>query len=132
MKLLFESLIVIALAALVAVASWGFRAKALSGRIHYGVPTLTRAAAGRLERAGKPTLWVEVRAEGAFSKSQGHVLHLATWENDLSHLLESWTPGDVIVVTGDPKFREATRKAAERLDRAGLPSVHLLAWEGAQ
>lgn len=127
MKLFLESLAVVLLAIIVAVASWGLRAKSLAGQIHYGVPALTRAEANRLEGAGETVLWLNVQTEGD-SSAQGHVLRLGSWESDLSHLLEVWRPDDILVVTGNRKSREAARKAAERLDRAGLPAVYLLAW----
>lgn len=126
-KLFLQSFAVLLIAAVVAVASWGLRAKSLVGQIHYGVPTLTCAKAEQLEQAGKTVLWVNVQAADD-PERRGHVLRLDSWESDLGHLLETWAPDDIVVVTGDPKSREATRKAAERLDRAGLPSVYLLAW----
>jgi hypothetical protein len=127
MKVLLESLVVVFLAATVTVASWGLQAKFLAGRIHYGVPVLSSADVERLERSGNTVLWVTVQT-GDSSEAREHVLRLDSWESDLSHLLEAWNPDEIVIVTGDPKSREATRKAAERLDRAGLPSVYLLAW----
>lgn len=129
MKLLRESLLVLLLAALAAGALWGAQRKALAGKICYGVPTLSRAEADRLEGSGKRVLWVEIVADADGGSTKGVVLHLPTWESDLNRLLEVWTPDDILVVTGSPKFREATRTSAERLALAGLPEVRLLAWE---
>lgn len=129
MKLLRECLLVLILAALVAVALWSAQRKALAGRMIYGVPTVSRSTADRLERSGKRVVWVEIVPDADVLSAKGVVLHLATWESDLNRLLEVWTPDDILVVTGSPKSREATRKGAERLALAGLPEVRLLAWE---
>ncbi len=129
MKLLRESLLVLLLAALAAGALWGAQRKALAGKTSYGVPTLTRAEADRLERSGKRVLWVEIAPDAEDGSGKGVVLHLSTWESDLNRLLEVWTPDDILVVTGSPRSREATRKGAKRLALAGLPEVRLLAWE---
>jgi hypothetical protein len=128
-KLLRECLLVLILAALVAVALWSAQRKALAGRMIYGVPTVSRSTADRLERSGKRVVWVEIVPDADVLSAKGVVLHLATWESDLNRLLEVWTPDDILVVTGSPKSREATRKGAERLALAGLPEVRLLAWE---
>jgi hypothetical protein len=128
-KLLRESLLVLILGALVAVALWGAQRRALGGRMIYGVPTVSRSTADRLERSGARVVWVEIAAEAGGASEKGFVLHLPTWESDLNRLLEVWTPDDILVVTGSPKSREATRKSAERLALAGLPEVRLLAWE---
>jgi hypothetical protein len=128
-KLLRECLLVLILAALVAVALWSAQRKALAGRMIYGVPTVSRSTADRLERSGKRVVWVEIVPDADVLSAKGVVLHLATWESDLNRLLEVWTPDDILVVTGSLKSREATRKGAERLALAGLPEVRLLAWE---
>ncbi len=133
-KILIQAWILCALAFLPAMGSALFhpRKPAWEEKLSKGEVTLSIVKAW-----GKPVLWIDARTRTEFEK--GHIpsakrLNEDEWGSLFMAILESWSPGQPVVVYCNGETCEASQHVAERLRKSGIESVFVLkggwsAWE---